>query len=137
MTDIVITAANVVLSKTAAKSLGYAGEAVAAGKVGYLDAATQEYLLADSDSATAAAKIPTCMFLASAANDQPVCVAKAGVDVTLGAVLTAGLAYYLSNTPGGICPVEDVGSGERVVLIGVAKSTSVLHLLFTDTGVAN
>jgi hypothetical protein len=61
-------------------------------------------------------------------------VQKAG-DITIGATLTAGTAYYLSDTPGGICPVADVGTGESVCLLGLAKSTTFLALDIQVPGV--
>jgi hypothetical protein len=48
--------------------------------------------------------------------------------ITIGATLTAGTAYYLSDTPGGICPLADLLSGEYVVLLGLAASTTVLNV---------
>ena len=65
----------------------------------------------------------------------PLGVLKSG-DLTIGATLTAGTAYYLSDTAGGICPLADVGSGEYVVLIGIAKSTSVLAVDIQYPGVS-
>ena len=47
------------------------------------------------------------------------------------------MAYYLSDTPGGICPVADIGAGEYVCLIGLASSASVLALDIRYTGVSN
>lgn len=74
--------------------------------------------------------------LNGAAANQPLAVQRSG-DITIGATLTPGLAYYLSDTPGGICPVADVGSGEYVILLGLAKSASVLDLDIRATGTAN
>jgi hypothetical protein len=82
-------------------------------------------MLADSNSATAEARKAGGIALNGASLNQPITVHKAG-DLTLGAVLTAGTAYYLSDTPGGICPLADVGAGEYVCQLGLAKSTTVL-----------
>lgn len=133
MADITITAANVKAGANATMEAGIAGEAVAAGKTVY-KAADGKYWLADSNSATALARTPRGIALASAAADQPLTIARSG-DVTIGATLTAGTAYYLSDTPGGICPVADVGTGENVVLLGLAKSTTVLVLDIQAPGV--
>ena len=54
----------------------------------------------------------------------------------LGATLTAGVAFYLSDTPGGICPVADVGTGEYATVLGFATSTTVLNLKIQESGVA-
>jgi len=127
MADLTITAASVIAGDNAARAAGTAGEAITAGKAVYLAAATKKWMLADSNSATAEARRATGIALNGASLNQPVDVATGG-DVTLGAVLTAGTAYYLSDTAGGICPLADVGSGEYVCLLGLAKSTSVLAL---------
>lgn len=125
MADLTITAANVVAGADAARESGTAGETIAAGKAVYFSSTTKKWMLADSNSATAEARKATAIALNGASLNQPITVHKSG-DITIGATLTAGTAYYLSDTPGGICPLADVGSGEYVCLLGLAKSTSVL-----------
>jgi hypothetical protein len=49
--------------------------------------------------------------------------------------MTAGVAYYLSDTPGGICPVADLGTGEYPSIVGIATSTTVLNVNFQSSGV--
>ena len=66
---------------------------------------------------------------------EPGVVALPGSDITIGATLTAGTAYYLSATAGGICPFADLGAGDRVIFLDIAKSTSVLHFRPIDSGV--
>lgn len=127
MADLVITAASVVAGSDATKEHGSGGETIAAGKAVYKSSATGKYLLADSNSATAEARKARGIALNSCALDQPLTIQKAG-DVALGAVLTAGATYFLSDTPGGICPDADVGTGEFVCLLGTAKSASVLAI---------
>jgi hypothetical protein len=73
--------------------------------------------------------------LHGASLNQPLTYAKSG-PVTIGATLTPGLAYYLSDTPGGICPVADIGSGEYVCLIGLAASATVLNIDIQYPGVS-
>lgn len=138
MADLTITAANVLAAAGASIERGVAGEAVTAGKVVYLDAAaTGKWLLADADAASAAARGQGKIGVAlnGASNGQPLAVATDG-DITIGATLTAGLDYYLSDDPGGVCPQADLASGDYVTLIGVAVSTTVLRLRFTYTGVS-
>jgi hypothetical protein len=125
LADLTITAASVVAGADAARESGTAGETITAGKAVYFASATKKWMLADSNSATAEARKATAIALNSASLNQPITVHKSG-DITIGAALTAGTAYYLSDTPGGICPLADVGSGEYVCLLGLAKSTSVL-----------
>jgi hypothetical protein len=137
MADLVITAASVLAGADARIAHGIAGEVVAAGKVGYLAAATSRYMLADNDAVSAEARTADLVvFLNAAAAGQPVAVHKRG-KVVIGAALTAGVAYYLSNTPGGICPLADVGTGEYVVLLGLATSATELAFAPQSAGVAN
>jgi hypothetical protein len=58
------------------------------------------------------------------------------VAVTIGATLTAGVAYYLSGTPGGIRPVADNTTGDYPVILGIATSTTVLNVKIQEAGVA-
>jgi hypothetical protein len=125
MADLTITAANVVAGSGSVQETNLAGETIAAGKSVYKSSTTKKWMLADSNSATAEARKAGGIALNGASLNQPITVHKAG-DLTLGAVLTAGTAYYLSDTPGGICPLADVGAGEYVCQLGLAKSTTVL-----------
>lgn len=135
MADISITATSVVAGGGAKTREGVAGATVTAGQVGYYDEDAGTWKLADCDSATAAARSPDGIFLNSAAAGQPVKVATGG-PVTIGATLTAGIAYYLSATAGGICPVADLSSGDYPTIVGIATSTSVLDVKFHESGVA-
>lgn len=92
-------------------------------------------MLADSNSATAEARQAKGIALNGASLNQPIAVHKSG-DITIGATLTPGTAYYLSDTAGGICPLADVGAGEYVCQIGLAKSASVLSVAIQFPNVA-
>lgn len=135
MADITITAANVIAGSNAVKKDGIAGESITAGKAVYQASASKKWMLADSNSATAEARKAIGIALNGAALNQPVAVQVSG-DITIGATLTAGSAYLLSDTPGGICPLADVGSGEFVCQLGLAKSTTVLALAVQFPGVS-
>ncbi|RJT32795.1 hypothetical protein D3227_25690 [Mesorhizobium waimense] len=126
MADLTITAASVVTGGNGAIEHGTAGETIAAGKAVYL-AATNKWMLADSNSATALARRATGIALNGASLNQPVTVQKSG-NITIGATVVAGTAYYLSDTPGSICPLADVGTGEYVCLIGIASSATVIGI---------
>lgn len=134
MVDLVITSAQVVASANAMRETGVAGEAISAGQAVYKSSATGKWMLADNNSATAEAKKAVAIALNSAALNQPITVHKCG-DLTIGAALTAGAAYYLSDAPGGICLVADVGAGEDVCLLGLAKSATVLSVAIQAPGV--
>jgi len=134
MADISITAANVVAGSDAVRESGTAGATVTAGQLVYLDTSDMKYKLADSNGASAL-RVPNGIALNGASNGQPLSIQKGG-DITIGGTLTAGVAYYLSDTPGGICPVADLGSGEYPCIVGIAKSTSVLSVNIQPSGVA-
>ncbi len=134
MADISITAANVVAGSTASITRGTAGVTITAGQVVYLDSTTGKWALADTDSATAAVRAAHGIALNGAALNQPVAVATAG-PVTIGATIAAGVAYYLSGTPGGICPVADVEAGDYPCVIGMGASTTVLNVGIVFPGV--
>ena len=134
MADISITAANVVPGSDAVRESGTAGATITAGQLVYLDTSDMKLKLADSNGA-AALRVPNGIALNGAANGQPLVIQKGG-DITIGGTMTAGVAYYLSDTPGGICPVADLGSGEYPCIIGIAKSASVLAVSIQPSGVA-
>lgn len=135
MADLSITASAVLAGTNGRIKHGTAGATITAGQALYQNATTKKWLLADADSGTAAARTAHAIALNGASDGQPVSVLEGG-DLTLNAVLTAGTAYYLSGAPGGICPLADLGSGDYVCLIGLAKSTTVLAVDFQAPGVA-
>jgi hypothetical protein len=134
MADLAITAASVVPGADASIRSGRAGEAVTAGKVVYLDSASKAWKLADNDAVLAEAHKAVGIALNGASNGQPIDIQTAG-SLTIGATLVAGTDYYLSATPGGICPRADLGTGKAVCLIGLAASTSVLNVGIEYPGV--
>lgn len=133
--DLSITAANVVAGSGSQVVQGTAGATVTAGQAVYLDTSAGMWKLADDNSGTAAARSPGGIALNGAATGQPLSVLKSG-HVTIGATLTAGVAYYLSDTPGGICPVADLAAGEYPTILGIATSTTVLDVKIHESGVA-
>lgn len=132
MVDLTITPASVLAGSDANIVRGKAGATITAGKVVYLDAGT--YKLTKTDSGTAAAKNATGIALNGASAGQPVSVVTAGT-VTIGAAVTAGTAYYASETSGGIQPAADV-SGEAVTFLGHATTSAAIKLAIQNTGVS-
>lgn len=140
MTDISITAANVLPGSGAIiDTMRRAGATITAGKVVYFDVTDEKWKLADSNAAAAAARLTDGtrggIALNGASDGQPLAVLTQG-PITIGGTLTPGVAYYLSDTPGGICPVADIGSGEYAVFLGMALSASVLNLAIMPSGVS-
>lgn len=135
MADISITAASVLAGSGATTENGNLGATVTAGQAVYKDSADGLWKLADSNSATVAARTPQGIALNGGATGQPVRVLREG-NITIGGTLTAGVAYYLSDTPGGICPIADVGSGEYSTVLGIATTTAILAVKIQSSGVA-
>lgn len=135
MTDISITAANVAAGADARKERGTAGETITAGQVVYKSASDSRYYLADADESAAAQRTPLGVALNGASAGQPLEIQKGG-SITIGATLTPGTTYYLSDAPGGICPLADLASGDYYCIIGIAESASVLALGIKYSGVS-
>ena len=134
MADLIITAANVVKATGSSIQQGTAGAAVTAGQPVYLDSATT-YKLSDANSATAAARVVDGIALHASLTGQPLQILNGG-PLTRGAVLTAGVAYYLSNNAGGICLVADLTAGSYHTILGFATSASVLNVKLNAAGVS-
>jgi len=135
MADLTITAASVIAGTGAKSVSGTAGATITAGQTVYLDSADNEYKLADCDSATEAVRSPVGIALHGASDGQPLKVHTKGL-ITIGATMTAGATYYLSQNAGGICPIADLGSGDYRTIIGIATSTTVLDVQIIESGVA-
>lgn len=134
MADLTITAANVLLVSGSTEQLT-AGATVTAGQPVYREAATGKLKLSDNDSATAEVRAIRGIALHAALDGQPLTIAKNGAVVAYGAILTAGVEYYVSGTAGAIAPRADVTSGDDPIRIGIALTTSNLELDFADPGV--
>lgn len=134
LADLTITAASVLRGSNARVENGIFGATITQGQVVYKDAADGKYKLADTDSATAAVKVPYGIALNAGSSGQPATVLLSG-DITIGATLTAGTTYYLSPTAGGIAPLADVAIGDDYTIVGIASSASVLKVSFLVSGV--
>lgn len=133
--DLTVTAASVVPAAGATLEQGTAGEALTAGQAVYQKAADHKWYKADCNSATAEVRVASGVAVTGSAAGQPAVVQKGG-SVTIGATLTAGSAYFLSGTAGGIRPAADNTTGDYPQVVGIATSTSVLKLTFLASGVA-
>lgn len=133
MADLTITVANVIAGTNARKKTGTAGATITAGQPVYLDPATNRYKLADCDDASADVRAAIGLSLHASLDGQPLTIIEGG-DLGLGAILTAGVAYYLSATAGKIAPVGDLSTGDYPVLLGMAKTTSTLAVKIQRPG---
>jgi hypothetical protein len=135
MTDLVITAGNVVKGTGATTETLIAGASITAGQSLYKDASdSNKAKLFDADSATAAARSFYGIALNSASSGQPV-VVQTGGNITIGATVAVGVAYYASDTPGGICPFADLESGDYPTIIGIGISTTQIKIQPIAAGV--
>jgi hypothetical protein len=134
MADISITGTAVTLVGGPTEDID-AGASVAGGQIVYREASSGDAKLSDNDSATAEVRAIRGMALHAAAANQPLKIAKNGARVNVGAVLTAGIDYYVSGTAGAICPRADVTTGDDPLRVGIAETTSVLLLDFADPDV--
>jgi hypothetical protein len=134
MTDLVIVPANVVAGTNATFEQGLAGATVLAGQTVYQDSTTKKYVLSDNNLAAIEGRTPRGIALHGASLNQPLRILKSG-DITIGATITAGVAYYQSANPGGICPAADVVSGSQATIVGMGKTTTVLTVDIQTTGV--
>ena len=131
MTDISVTATAVVAASAALVEHGKAGTTITAGQVVYKDPADGLLKLSDNDNASATIRSVFGIALNGGAT---VSVIKRG-SLTLNAVLTKGAVYALSGTPGGIAPIADVTTGDDLIVLGIALSTTVLDVQINPTGV--
>lgn len=135
MADLSITAASVMPGTNAITEKLIAGAAITAGQTLYKDASDSNKMkLFDADSATAAARAFYGIALNSAASGQPVVVLTSGL-ITIGATTAVGVAYYASDTPGGICPFADLEAGDYPTIIGIGYSTTQIKVQPIAAGV--
>ena len=133
MTDITITPASVIAGADASIDFGVAGQAITAGQVVYLETASNKLKLADNNATDIEVRTARGIALNGAADGQPIGVIRSG-QVTIGGTLLPNVAYYLSDTPGGICAVADLAPGEYPTLLGMAKTATSLDVHIYTTG---
>jgi hypothetical protein len=107
-----------------------AGAAIAATDVVYVDTTDSTAKLATANASASSQAVG--MSLNAGATGNPVHVAGAGSRITVNAVLTKGVAYYLSATSGKLCPFVDLVAGKYISLFGIADSTTVLAIIASN-----
>ena len=124
MANVTITAASVVPGSDAELDILYAGAAITAGAACMKDGSNLAQLADANDTAKDE-------FYAIAAStgvlNQPFVLIKKG-SITIGGTLVAGTEYFLSRTPGAICPFADLTTGDKVIRIGYASTAAILIL---------
>ena len=131
MADISITASAVVPSANAVIKHTTAGATLTAGQLIYLDTADLDAngigkaKLSDANGA-AALRVVDGITVGGASAGQPVAIVTYDTALVVGSGLTANNILILSDTPGGIAPSADLGSGEYLSVIGVVKTATTI-----------
>ena len=135
MADITITAANVIASSNAVIRREYPfGATVTAGQVVYLNGSNQ-WALADMN-APLGTKTTDLRGIAlnGGSSGQPAAVVTLDPALVIGAAVTNGTSYYLSDNAGGISATAPT-TGDQPVFLGLGSGTTLLVLNPTATGV--
>lgn len=123
--DLTITAASVAPSTGAQTVNGTAGATITQGQPVYLDSTTSTYKLSDNN--LSGAKSCSGIALNAASSGQPLTIQTGGA-INLGATLTVGKIYVVSATAGAIAPSADLATGNDVIILGVATSSSIMQM---------
>jgi hypothetical protein len=135
MADIVLTAANVLRSSAGQQTQGNAGEAIAAGDTLYKSTADQKLYKADGNDV--AKKDVVGVAANTAGAGQPLFYIYEDMDLVLGAhAIPVGTVIIQSATPGKMCPVEDLASGNYTMVLGVIKTATTMALRIVGGGAA-
>lgn len=128
MADLSITSSQVVATSDATKiTEGKSGAAITIGQSVYYDTSTTSWKLAQADGTAAEAECKGIAVSEATAANQRVSVQQGGT-ITLGAAasMTAGAAYYLSETAGGIAPEADITASSYLTFMGIANGSDQL-----------
>ena len=135
MADLTQTATAVHPHKDATTITVQAGEgSIVPGEPLYKKASDSKYYKAVNSGAAEAAASVIAVGYAPSANDY-VSVLSSG-DIDLGATLTVGERYFVSNTAGKIAPSADIGAGEWSTEVGRAEAADKLTTTFSKVTTA-
>jgi hypothetical protein len=134
MADLTITPANVKPEATTITKHGTAGATLTAGQSVYIDPT-------DGTIKPARANAPGTATIAGvalngASSGQPIAFVVGG-EYTPGATVVVGTVYVLSaGVAGGIAPYDDLTTGNRVSILGVATAANKIKINIINSGVA-
>ena len=131
MANLSLTAANVLKTTSTQFSYGTFGETVAAGEWVYLKDDGKLWL-ADATSAIKADTVGQALNGGAAGQPAQYVFAE---DITLSG-MTVGTFYFLSATPGKMCPAADLTSGHFVTCLGGATTATNFRINRNALGVA-
>lgn len=137
MADLAVTASQIALGADAGQEHGLSGEAIAQGDWLYSKAADSRLYKADNDAAAAeaAACVGQAVSAAAAAGQPVTYVARGTVVQGAAAAPVRGTVYVLSSTAGKACPAADLGSGDRVTVLGVGDAANGIKLQIHRSGI--
>lgn len=128
MANLSITASAVVPSSGATRiNGGTAGETIAAGETVFQDTTDgNKWKLADGNDV---AKMPVGgIAINSASAGQPIAVCTADPALTIGTHGVAlGTPYFQSATPGKVCPLADLASGNQTTCLLITLTTTTVR----------
>jgi len=131
MTDLSVTASQV-LYVSGPMEYVTAGAAITTGQVCY-KAADNTWLPAQTDGTAveAGANGVGLALATAAAAGARIGMARPGAIVTIGAGAgpTTGVVYYISNGAGGLAPIGDIGSADKVVPFCLSIGSNQIQLL--------
>lgn len=138
MADLIITAANVHIhdTTTITRTVQF-GETMTAGQGCYLKSSDQKYWKADATTASGAFAAKGIVMVGAVADGYGIIAESGPVDV--GAALTVGVPYIVSETGGGIAPAADFSGFTSATLThyGYAEATDRLYLKIYTTAASN
>jgi predicted transcriptional regulator len=111
-----------------------AGETITAGQAVYLKAADGRAWLSQCDGNTEEDDFYG-IALNGAAAGQPV-VIQTGGQITIGGTVAIGTVYAVAAAAGGIAPLTDIVSTNKVSLIGYGATATILTIAKVNAGVA-
>jgi hypothetical protein len=108
------------------------GATVSAGQT--LVYSTDKYVLADAN-ASAVLAAGEGIAITPGVNSGYGLMATGGSIILVGATLVVGKTYVVSDTAGGIMPIDDLSSGDYSTILGTASTTTQLDLNIRASGV--
>lgn len=136
MSDVSITAANVVPASDAQIGTGIAGATITAGQSIQLEASSGTWKLASAaTTAILAGSGGVAVAVSGASAGQPVSYIQSGTTAIGGTVVKTGIYVVSPTNPGGIAPIADLGSGNYLSILGYATTTGILAITRNATGV--
>ena len=137
MADLTITSANVgVADANVRTQTVQAAEAITRGQPVYRDSTASNKVKPAIATTTAASSVYGIALTEASGADKYIVVQTAG-KIIAGATLTQGQLYYLSDTAGGgkICPFADLDTGDYIVGIYRATSSTEANLILEISGI--